>query len=59
VQQFTAQQTKNTWQAPTQKEHEETVQIVVKDRDTFKVTQQMLRIDEETTQKPFRDIDQL
>jgi hypothetical protein len=38
---------------------EETIQIVVKGSDTFKVTQQMLRIDEETTQNPVRDIDQL
>jgi hypothetical protein len=50
VQQFTMQQTEKTQQAPVQKEQEETIQIVVKGSDTFKVTQQMLRIDEETTQ---------
>jgi hypothetical protein len=32
---------------------------MVKGSDTFKVTQQMLRIDEETTHKSVRDIDQL
>ena len=32
---------------------------MVKGRNTFKFTQHMLRIDEETSHKPFRDIYQL
>jgi hypothetical protein len=32
---------------------------VVKGNDTFKVTQQMMRIDEETTHNSVREIDQL
>jgi hypothetical protein len=41
-----------------QKEGEETVQLVVQGRDTFTVTRQMIRMDQETVQKPMGEIDQ-
>jgi hypothetical protein len=48
-----------TQQTPTQKEQEETMEIVVKGSDTFLVTQHKLRVEEETTQNLVGDIDQL
>jgi tRNA A37 N6-isopentenylltransferase MiaA len=51
VQQATTQQPEKTQQPPAQKEKEDTVQIVVQGSDTFMVTQQMVRVDQETTQK--------
>jgi hypothetical protein len=44
---------------PAQKEGEETVQFVVQGRETFMVTCQMIRLDQETMQKPLGEVEQL
>jgi hypothetical protein len=42
-----------------QKEGEETVQFVVQGRETFMVTCQMIRFDQETMQKPLEEVEQV
>jgi hypothetical protein len=42
-----------------QKEQEETVQTIVMSSDRFKVTQEMLEVDENTMQKPVKDMEHL
>jgi hypothetical protein len=51
------QHPEKTQQPPAQREKEDTVQIVVQGSDTFMVTQHMVRVDQETTEKPMGDID--
>jgi hypothetical protein len=58
VPQATMQQQEKTQRPPAQKEGEETIQIVVQGRETFTVTHQMIRMDQETAQKPMGDMEQ-
>jgi hypothetical protein len=55
----TTQQKEKVKEAPTQKEQEETVKTIVKRSDRFKVTQEMLALDENIVQKLVKDIEQL
>jgi hypothetical protein len=57
VPQATTQQHEKTQRHPVQKEVDETDRLVVQGRDTFTVTRKMVRMDQETTQKPMGDID--
>jgi hypothetical protein len=52
------QQHEKTQWSPLQKEGDDTIQLVVQGRDAFIVTQKMVRMDQETTQKPMGEIDQ-
>jgi hypothetical protein len=51
-------QHEKTQQPPTHKEGDERVYLVVQGMDTFIVTWKMVRMDQETTQKPMGEIDQ-
>jgi hypothetical protein len=51
------QQPEKTQLPPVQKEKDDTLQIVVQGRDTFMVTQKIVRIDQEAVQKPMGEID--
>jgi hypothetical protein len=52
------QQEKTQW-PPMQKEVEEMVQFIVQGRETFLVTRQMIRFDQETTQKTLEEVEQV
>jgi hypothetical protein len=55
----TMQQKEKTQEASVQKEKEETVKTIVVSSDRFKVTQEMLEVDENTMQRPVKDVEHM
>jgi hypothetical protein len=57
--QATAQPQEKTQRPPAQKEGEETMQFVIQGRETFMITRQMIRFDQEMMQKPLEEVEQV
>jgi hypothetical protein len=55
----TSQQKDKEKEASTQKDQEETINIIIVSSDRFRVTQEMLEVDENTTQRLVKDMEHM